>query len=60
MIESHLNEGKQTLSPGVTRVTDLKYGVSVTDGCIKFDDTITVLRMLAEAVRTRRHKLMSQ
>jgi 3-deoxy-7-phosphoheptulonate synthase len=50
MIESHLNPGRQDLKPGVP----LNYGVSVTDACIGWDDTVGALDVLAEAVRKRR------
>ena len=50
MIESHLEEGRQDLQPGVP----LRYGVSVTDACIGWAQTEPVLRQLADAVRTRR------
>ncbi|CAN7484189.1 3-deoxy-7-phosphoheptulonate synthase [Pseudorhodoferax sp. LjRoot39] len=50
MIESHLEEGRQDLKPGVP----LRYGVSVTDACIGWAQTEPVLRQLAEAVRQRR------
>ncbi|EEB08425.1 phospho-2-dehydro-3-deoxyheptonate aldolase [Schizosaccharomyces japonicus yFS275] len=52
MIESHLNEGKQSLPP--EGPSGLKYGVSITDACIGWDDTVSVLKDLAEAVRNRR------
>lgn len=32
----------------------LTYGKSVTDACIGWEDTETILRQLAEAVKTRR------
>jgi 3-deoxy-7-phosphoheptulonate synthase len=35
----------------------LKYGVSITDACINWEDTESVLENLAQAVRTRREKL---
>ncbi|MDD5324903.1 MAG: 3-deoxy-7-phosphoheptulonate synthase [Polaromonas sp.] len=50
MIESHLNEGRQDIVPG----TPLKPGVSVTDACISFEQTVPVLQGLAAAVRARR------
>jgi len=50
MIESHVNEGRQDLKPGIP----LAYGVSITDACIGWDDTVAVLDQLAEAVRKRR------
>lgn len=53
MIESHLNEGRQDLKPD----TPLKKGVSITDACIGWEDTVRVLDMLAEGVRQRRLKL---
>ena len=50
MIESHLNEGRQDMVPG----TPLLHGVSVTDACISFEQTVPVLQGLAAAVRARR------
>ena len=50
MIESHLEEGRQDIEPG----QPLKHGVSVTDACISFAQTVPVLEQLATAVRTRR------
>ena len=50
MIESHLEEGRQDIVPGVP----LKPGVSVTDACISMAQTIPVLQDLARAVRARR------
>ena len=52
MIESNINEGNQKVPP--EGPAGLKKGVSITDACIHWDDTITVLEDLAEAVRTRR------
>ena len=40
MIESHLEAGNQPLSD------DLRYGVSITDACIGWDDTVAMLRDL--------------
>ncbi|HWH82692.1 MAG TPA: 3-deoxy-7-phosphoheptulonate synthase [Burkholderiaceae bacterium] len=50
MIESHLEEGRQELVVG----TPLKRGVSITDACIGFAQTVPVLEALAAAVRARR------
>ena len=50
MIESHLVEGRQDIVPG----HPLQRGVSVTDACISFEQTVPVLQGLAEAVRRRR------
>ena len=52
MIESHLEEGRQDIVAG----QPLKPGVSVTDACISFAQTVPVLDGLAEAVRARRSK----
>ncbi len=50
MIESHLNEGRQDLVPG----KPLAHGVSITDPCLGWDDTLAVLETLAQSVRGRR------
>ena len=50
MVESHLVEGRQDLSPD----QPLTYGQSVTDACINWDDSLLVLERLAAAVRARR------
>ena len=52
MVESHIKEGRQDLKPGV----ELEYGKSITDACIGWEDSLTVLDVLAEAVRQRRVK----
>jgi 3-deoxy-7-phosphoheptulonate synthase len=51
MIESHINAGRQDLVEG----EELEYGVSITDGCIGWDDTAETLELLATAVTTRRN-----
>jgi 3-deoxy-7-phosphoheptulonate synthase len=50
MIESHLEEGRQDLAPGVA----LRRGVSITDACLGWADTEPLLAALAAAVRERR------
>jgi 3-deoxy-7-phosphoheptulonate synthase len=52
MIESHLEEGRQELVPGAP----LERGVSITDACIGFAQTVPVLQSLAAAVRARRQR----
>ncbi|MCG6297076.1 3-deoxy-7-phosphoheptulonate synthase AroG [Vibrio vulnificus] len=52
MIESHLVEGRQDLVDGKAAT----YGQSITDACIGWEDTETVLRQLANAVAARRAK----
>tara|TARA_Y100000310_G_C20693855_1_gene824119 strand:- start:3865 stop:4947 length:1083 start_codon:yes stop_codon:yes gene_type:complete len=46
MVESNLNEGAQKARPGDTDFdrSQLEYGVSVTDACISWDDTVHLLR----------------
>jgi len=50
MVESHLVEGRQDLSPD----KPLTYGQSVTDACLGWEDSVAVLEKLAAAVRARR------
>jgi len=50
MIESHLHEGRQDIVPGQA----LQPGVSVTDACIGWEQSVPVLDGLAAAVRARR------
>jgi 3-deoxy-7-phosphoheptulonate synthase len=50
MLESHLVEGRQDIADGRK---NLRYGQSVTDGCIGWEETVDVLGGLAEAVRAR-------
>jgi 3-deoxy-7-phosphoheptulonate synthase len=50
MIESHLQEGRQDIVSG----KPLQHGISVTDACISFEQTVPVLDGLAQAVRQRR------
>ena len=56
MVESNLKAGRQDLTPGKS----LEYGVSVTDACIGWEDSLTVLDTLAAAVRQRRLALTEQ
>jgi len=50
MAESHLHPGRQDLVPG----KPLAYGVSITDACIGWDDSVKILERLADAVCRRR------
>jgi 3-deoxy-7-phosphoheptulonate synthase len=56
MVESHLKPGRQDLVPG----KPLAYGVSITDGCIGWDESRGVLEALAEGVRKRRLKAVAK
>jgi 3-deoxy-7-phosphoheptulonate synthase len=53
MVESHLREGRQDLVAG----RPLQPGVSITDACLGWDDTVPLLRSLAAAVRRRRARV---
>ena len=50
MIESHLNEGNQKISES------LKYGQSITDACMGWEDTVMCLEMLSDAINKKRGK----
>ncbi len=50
MVESHLHEGRQDLRPGQA----LRDGVSITDACLGWPDTLPLLHDLARGVRARR------
>jgi 3-deoxy-7-phosphoheptulonate synthase len=55
LLESHLAEGRQDITHGRS---GLRYGQSVTDGCIGWGDTAAVLEGLAEAMRKRRTRAL--
>ena len=50
MIESHLKAGRQDVVDG----QPLTYGQSITDACISWEETLPLLRNLAQAVQKRR------
>jgi 3-deoxy-7-phosphoheptulonate synthase len=50
MLESHLVAGRQDIRPGVPLV----YGQSVTDACLGWEPTLSVLDLLADGVERRR------
>ena len=50
MLESHLVVGAQKHDAG----QPLKYGQSITDACLSFEQTVPVLELLAAAVQARR------
>ncbi|KAL5501693.1 hypothetical protein ACEPAH_8953 [Sanghuangporus vaninii] len=55
MIESNLLEGRQDIPPAGP--SGLKYGQSVTDACISWEQTLGVLDRLREGVRGRRENV---
>jgi 3-deoxy-7-phosphoheptulonate synthase len=50
MVELHLRAGRQDLVPG----QPLVYGQSITDACLGWEDSVTLLEKLAQRVRQRR------
>jgi 3-deoxy-7-phosphoheptulonate synthase len=58
MIESNINEGKQSVPP--EGPAGLKYGVSITDACISLEQTIPLLEDLREGVRKRRENVKTK
>jgi 3-deoxy-7-phosphoheptulonate synthase len=50
MIESHLCAGRQDVVPG----HPLTYGQSITDACLAWEESVPLLRTLAQAARRRR------
>ncbi|MFM9899649.1 MAG: 3-deoxy-7-phosphoheptulonate synthase [Polaromonas sp.] len=54
MVESHLNPGAQKFTPGKDDTSALEYGKSITDACLSWGDSLTVLDELAAAVQARR------
>ncbi len=51
MIESHLKEGNQKVGP----LDSLEYGVSITDACIGWKDTDSLIRRLAKSAKLRKN-----
>jgi 3-deoxy-7-phosphoheptulonate synthase len=52
MVESHLVEGRQELVAGKA----LKFGQSITDPCLGWQDSVRMLKTLGAAVKARRRK----
>jgi 3-deoxy-7-phosphoheptulonate synthase len=52
MVESHLKAGRQDLIPG----KPLVYGQSITDACVGWEESRTLIDALADAARERRLK----
>jgi 3-deoxy-7-phosphoheptulonate synthase len=48
MIESNINAGNQSIPADLSQ---LQYGVSVTDGCIDWDSTASSLRTMRDKLR---------
>lgn len=56
MVESHINEGKQSMPSDAEGKSGLKYGVSITDSCVSWETTVDMLKGLSQAVQDRRKK----
>ena len=54
MIESHLEAGAQPFVPGRDDPASLRRGLSITDACLGWEDTVEALERLAGAVAARR------
>ena len=50
MLESNLHPGRQSWAPG----GELAYGVSITDGCMGWEETEELLYSVAETLRASR------
>lgn len=53
MVESHLHPGAQKFSAGKDDPAKLKYGQSITDACLGWEDSVKLLEILAAAVKAR-------
>ena len=56
MVESHLNAGAQKFTPGKDDAKALEYGKSITDACLSWGDSLTLLEALSASVAVRRAK----
>ncbi|GAB4182495.1 MAG: 3-deoxy-7-phosphoheptulonate synthase AroG [Wenzhouxiangellaceae bacterium] len=56
MVESHLHEGSQRFTAGADDPAGLRYGQSITDACIGWDDSVAVLENLSRSVNARRSR----
>lgn len=56
MIESNIFTWNQCYTPWKDKLNDLKYGISITDWCIWFKETIKILGTLNKAVEKRKTK----
>lgn len=54
MIESHIEAGAQKFTPGKDSVEALRYGQSITDACLGWDDSVKSLDILSAAVAKAR------
>jgi 3-deoxy-7-phosphoheptulonate synthase len=57
MVESNLQAGAQKFTPGKDQPSALAYGQSITDACIGWDDSVSVLETLSQGVLARRQSV---
>ncbi len=55
MIESNLKAWAQKYTPGKDNPANLEYGISITDECIDWEETLTLLEKLSASVENRRN-----
>jgi 3-deoxy-7-phosphoheptulonate synthase len=58
MIESNIHEGNQKVPAEGAK--GLKYGVSITDACVSWEDTVEMFKVLADAQKQRRAKTLQK
>ncbi len=56
MVESHLQAGAQKFTPGKDDARALQYGQSITDACLGWDHSLTLLETLSQSVLARRSR----
>ncbi len=56
MVESHIHAGAQKFTPGKDDAQALEYGKSITDACLGWEDSVSVLGELSAAVQARRSR----
>ncbi|MDD5323882.1 MAG: 3-deoxy-7-phosphoheptulonate synthase [Polaromonas sp.] len=56
MVESHLKPGAQKFTAGKDNPDALEYGKSITDACLGWEDSLSLLESLSAAVLARRAK----
>ncbi|MCU0762613.1 MAG: 3-deoxy-7-phosphoheptulonate synthase [Hydrogenophaga sp.] len=54
MVESHIEAGAQKFTPGKDKLEALRYGQSITDACLGWDDSVQLLDVLSQAVQAAR------
>lgn len=58
MVESHINAGRQDVPPEGPAA--LKHGVSITDACVDWETTVSMMDQLNDAVGRRRERVIEK